>query len=148
MPPGTDLAARAARVAWAGFALAIVAGAVATIKYLLWQLGARRRVVAGYAADLRALGPANFLYADGDALFAHGHKRIHPGKGIRPPGLHLLCRGCDALSAPGLRIAPTVAGGSEVLLASVPLSDDRGWRALREGEWVVVHRGHALEPLP
>ena len=31
------------------------------------------------AADLRAIEPANFLYADGDALFAHGHKRLQGG---------------------------------------------------------------------
>jgi predicted glutamine amidotransferase len=110
------------------------------------DLEARRRAVEEYAAALRALGPANFLYADGDALFAHGHKRIHPGEGIRPPGLHLLCHGCEALDTPGLRIAPEEAGGSEVLIASVPLSADGGWRALEEGELVVVRRGRALGP--
>ena len=108
------------------------------------DLDARRRVVAEYAAALRPLGPANFLYADGDALFAHGHRRIHPGEGIRPPGLHLLCRGCEALAVAGLAIAPTAPGGHEVLVASVPLDADAGWRALAEGELVVIRRGRAL----
>ncbi len=37
---------------------------------------ARLAVLGMFAADLRDLGPANFLYADGDVLFAHSHKRI------------------------------------------------------------------------
>lgn len=36
------------------------------------SFGFRREVVDGLAAELRELGPANFLYGDGDALFAHG----------------------------------------------------------------------------
>lgn len=104
-------------------------------------LAERRRVVADYAAALRALGPANFIYTDGDALFAHGHRRIHPGEGIRPPGLHLLCRGCEALAAAGLTITPAGADGSAALVASVPLTADAGWRALDEGEIVVVRKG-------
>lgn len=108
------------------------------------DLDARRRVVAGFARDLRPLGPANFIYADGDALFAHGHKRIHPGEGIRPPGLHLLCRACASLDAPGLRIAPAEPGGTQVLVASVPLTDDPAWRALAEGEVVVIRQGRLL----
>lgn len=35
----------------------------------------RLAVVAELAADLRKLGPANFLYSDGELLFAHGHHR-------------------------------------------------------------------------
>jgi hypothetical protein len=33
-------------------------------------------LLATFAADLRALGPANFLYSDGDALFVHSDKRL------------------------------------------------------------------------
>lgn len=51
----------------------------------LWQeasppaLDARLSLFGAFAADLRAIEPANFLYADGDALFAHGHKRLQGG---------------------------------------------------------------------
>lgn len=38
------------------------------------SLDARASLLAAFAADLRPLGPANFLYADGDALFAHGNR--------------------------------------------------------------------------
>ncbi len=49
----------------------------------LWQgpvaptVQARCAVLAGFAADLRVLGPANFVYCDADAVFVHGD-RAHP----------------------------------------------------------------------
>jgi predicted glutamine amidotransferase len=111
------------------------------------SLDARASLLATFAADLRPLGPANFLYADGDALFAHGHRRIQGGTGrIAPPGLWLLQRHCE----PG-DPAPDCGGGvaigtgerSVVLIASVPLSDD-AWRPLSEGELVMARNGEVL----
>ncbi|MDP2370573.1 hypothetical protein [Rhodoferax sp.] len=50
-------------------------------------------MVAQFAADLRPLGPANFLYADAEVLFAHGNRCIHPVSGwIEPPGLFRLAQ--------------------------------------------------------
>jgi putative membrane protein len=90
---------------------------------------ARFHPVAQFAAALRALGPANFLYSDGDALFIHGHRRRHlAGAPAVPPGLHLLCRRC----APGQQV---------VLAASVALTSEPGWQPLAEGELVVAQRG-------
>ena len=111
-------------------------------------LDARLARVAEFAAGLRALGPANFLYADGDALFAHGHKRMHAG-GIRPPGLHVLCRTCagesGAFDAEGLSIA-SAGGPQEVALAaSVPLTGE-GWRPLGEGETLALRGGRIVSP--
>lgn len=110
----------------------------------------RHRIVAAFARELRALGPANFIYADGDALFAHGHKRTHEGGAIRPPGLHLLCRPCDGrpagFDAQGLRIVPIQPAGAQLLLASVPLTTDSSWRALGEGELVVARSGRVVTP--
>lgn len=107
----------------------------------------RRQVVSRFAAALRALGPANFLYADGEAIFAHGHRRTH-ADGIRPPGLHVLCRSCaaerDAFSADGLRIESGSAPQEVVLLASVPLTPGEPWRALGDGE-ILVARGGRVE---
>jgi predicted glutamine amidotransferase len=103
----------------------------------------RRAVVAQFAADLSRLGPANFLYTDGDALFAHGHRRIQAASGlIAPPGLWLWSCSCadpdQAVQASGLIVAP---GFQEmVLVASVPLTGDT-WRPLAEGELVVVSVG-------
>lgn len=112
------------------------------------DLDARLDTVAGFAAELRSLGPANFIYADGDVLFAHGHRRTQRDGAIRPPGLHLLCRACEGGSAPfhagGLQISAGDPEGPQVMIASVPLTDDPGWRPLGEGELLVVRSGLLL----
>jgi len=109
------------------------------------DLEARREIVASFARQIRALGPANFIYADADALFAHGHLRTQADGGVRAPGLHYLCRTCEAvpstLDAPGLRIVPTAEGGAQVLIASVPLTADAAWRPFAQGELLVFRRG-------
>ena len=118
----------------------------------LWELAdqvppldQRLAVVSQFAADLRQLGPANFLYADGDALFAHGHRRIQAAGDITPPGLFLLSRRCadadEPVNASGVSVAP---GFQEVLLiASVPLTDEN-WRPFAEGELVAVSAGQMV----
>lgn len=115
----------------------------------LWQAGgpppldARRAVVAAFAAELRALGPANFLYADGDALFAHADRRHQDDGTIRPPGLWRLARHCPhggELAGEGLRIAAPGAEQEVQLFASVPLTAE-GWVALEAGELAVVRAG-------
>jgi len=119
----------------------------------LWREGdvppldARLALVSEFAAGLRSLGPANFLYADGDALFVHGHKRTH-ADGIRPPGLHLLCRTCAGESGPfaaeGLHIASPAGAQEVVLAASVPLTPGEPWRALGDGEIVTLRGGRIV----
>ena len=73
---------------------------------------------------------------------------MHDGAGIRPPGLHLLCRSCHAcasgVAGHGLRILPVQHHGAQLLVASVPLTADAGWRALGEGELIVARRGRAI----
>jgi glutamine amidotransferase len=109
-------------------------------------LGDRLEIVSGFARAVRGLGLANFLYWDGDALFAHGHRRTPPGGGPhRPPGLHTLARHCafepDALRTPGVTVETPGTRGQDVLLvASVPLTDE-GWQPLDEGEIVVASGG-------
>ncbi len=108
----------------------------------------RLDVVDRFAAELRELGPANFLYADGDALFAHGHRRIQAGGKIAPPGLWLLHRQCavdiDGLPRAGVTVEAGGEGQAIALLASVPLTGE-GWRPLAEGEVVVVKDGAVVE---
>jgi predicted glutamine amidotransferase len=105
----------------------------------------RRRIVEEFAAAIRELGPANFIYTDGEAVFVHGHRRMH-GDGLPPhsPGLHVLQRHCgshaSAWNGEGLQLAARPE--QDVLLAaSVPLTEEAGWRALSEGELVVACRG-------
>lgn len=96
----------------------------------LWTSGsptleARLAVVAALAREMRDLGPANFLYADGDLLFAHGHQRLQRDGSTAAPGLHVLHRECsvdpDALAGAGVEIGHPQA---VTLFASVPLTLD------------------------
>ena len=111
------------------------------------SLQARMALLAVFAADLRSLGPANFLYADGDALFAHGHRRMQHGKARpEPPGLWLLQRHCTgAGESPDCDagVSITQAERTAVLIASVALTDE-AWRPLAEGELVAVRAGELL----
>jgi predicted glutamine amidotransferase len=102
---------------------------------------ARLAEIRRFAADLRGLGPANFLYSDGDALFAHGHRRHQRGGRIAPPGLwHLACSCTDARMAvrdAGVALAADTAPPQVDVFASVPLSR-APWRALDEGDVVMA----------
>ena len=106
-------------------------------------------LLAAFAADMRALGPANFLYSDGDALFAHGHRRIHAdGDPAEPPGLCLLERLAMSAEPPpahqdGVAIEADAAEHDALLIASVALTDE-AWRPLAEGELVAVRKGKLL----
>jgi len=111
-------------------------------------LDRRMAAIADFAARLRALGPANFLYADGDALFVHGHRRRQAASGrIEPPGLVFLCRRCRVENG-ALATRNVVTDGLDVrldaqevvLVASVPLTDEP-WRPLAEGEFIALREG-------
>jgi len=120
----------------------------------LWEgdaptLAERLERLAEFAARLRTLGPANFLYCDGELLFVHGHRRWNPARGrIEPPGLHLLTRHCgdrdERVQGHGLTVG---AGFQQVtLVASLPLSE-HAWRPLEEGELVAIGQGRELASL-
>jgi glutamine amidotransferase len=119
-----------------------------------WSVGRARiadrlGVVSGFAAVLRTLGPANFLYADGEMLFAHGHRRMQADGRIAAPGLHVITRQCaqggGRYEAAGLEIVSEAQRQQVTLFASVPLTGEDGWRALGEGEIVAVHGGTILQ---
>lgn len=102
-------------------------------------------VVASFAARLRPHGPANFIYSDGDYLFAHGHRRTQKDRAIRPPGLHWLRRCCDASTEEiaGLRLRGENAEQQVVLVASVPLTSE-AWSPFEEGEILVLADGNEI----
>ncbi|PCI42995.1 MAG: class II glutamine amidotransferase, partial [Alphaproteobacteria bacterium] len=120
----------------------------------LWKAGqdiipsleARLDIIADFAADLRVFGPANFLYADADILFAHAHRRHQPDGGIHPPGLYLLQRSCRegevTLADGGVTLPPQHQ--DVILVASIPLTDEP-WLPLAEGEIVAISKGHVRE---
>lgn len=110
-------------------------------------LAARLAAVTGLAADLRSLGPANFLYSDGEVVFGHGHRRTQADGTIAPPGLWCLQRACavdaEALAPSGVTIEPGAGPQEITLLASVPLTGEP-WRPFAEGEIVVVADGQVV----
>lgn len=110
-------------------------------------LDERLSLIAAFAADLRVLGPANFLYADGDTLFAHGHKRLQAGSAhAQPPGLWTLQRHCapsDPLPAHQAGVAIAQEERVSLLIASVPLTNE-AWQPLAESELVAVRHGQLL----
>lgn len=103
----------------------------------------RTDIVAAFAAKLRELGPANFIYTDGDALFLHGDRRQpSPGQPAFAPGLHFrIERSGDrspVLTASDLTTADTPP--SVFVAASLPLTAE-AWTPMSTGELLVVRHG-------
>ena len=113
------------------------------------SIDSRLEVVADFAAWLRPLGPFNFVYSDGDALFVHSHRRNQGDGNVRPPGLHLLVRSCNEqavdLSQSGIMLAPLAQ--ELALVASVPLTDEP-WEAIAEGEVIALTQGMVWARMP
>jgi glutamine amidotransferase len=104
----------------------------------------RLAVVEAFAADIRACGQANFLYSDGELMFAHGHRRP-PYDGDRgQPGLWRMDQVCavdpENLARSGVRIGRHRQGQEITLIASVPLTED-AWIPFDEGEVVALRQG-------
>ena len=104
---------------------------------------ARFDVVCAFARELGGLGPANFLYSDGDVLFAHGHRRMQAATSrVEPPGLVWIQRRCHLGEAGFAASGLSVEGAQQtvVLLASVPLSGEP-WHSFEEGEVIAIRGG-------
>lgn len=111
------------------------------------DMDARFVVFGDFAREMAALGPANFIYSDGDVMIAHGHKRSH-ADGIHPPGLHFLCRRCKAeprpVEASGLKISTDADSQDIVLLASVPLTNE-SWTPLEAQQLLMLRGGEIIK---
>ncbi len=97
----------------------------------LWQDGkplpeVRLAVVSDFAARMRPLGIANFIYSDSELLFVHGHQHMDDAE---QPGLYLALDGVHAR------------------VATEPL-DSTHWQALELGEVLVIRRADVLERCP
>ncbi|MFQ6004176.1 MAG: class II glutamine amidotransferase [Woeseia sp.] len=114
------------------------------------SLDTRFDVFSGVCEEMKMLGPSNFLYFDGEVLFAHAHRRMYEEAGEllgpKPPGLHIKrcwnCTYCQEITCPGLRV--DLPDDQNVLLASVPL-DNQGWEALPEGTVIALKEGEVLK---
>ncbi len=108
---------------------------------------ARFAVVQRFAAEMRVFGPANFIYTDGEILFAHGHRRTQSDGRIAPPGLWRLHRHCavdpSALREAGVSIGSITDLQEITLFASIPLTDE-SWIPLKEGELITIRSGCPL----
>ncbi len=116
------------------------------------SLKSRGEILNRFAQEVRDLGIGNFLYCDGELLFAHSHRRHQSDGEIRPPGLHFLCRKCSGepgakLETMGLEVASEEHEQTIVLVASVPLTDE-AWTPLGAGETLSVVGGEIVDRLP
>jgi len=113
------------------------------------SLRSRLDTVADMAIKLRELGPANFLYADGDVLFAHSDRRLQPlTRQVTAPALYRLeCPAGDKspLVSDGESLE-TVTAQRVVLLASIPLTQEK-WTPMPEGEVLAVRHGEVVESI-
>lgn len=109
------------------------------------EVDERIRVIVEFAARLREIGSANFLYSDGDVLCVHAHRRTEPGKEGILPGMYRLSRNCEEavpdLSGSGVRLSPIAQ--ALTLVASVPLTDE-SWEVMAEGEVLAIREGEVV----
>lgn len=113
------------------------------------EAAARFGIFAQFAGEMARLGPANFLYYDGDCLFVHAHRRVWEEDGRltepKPPGLHIKnCLHCAAgpdYSWPGLKVG--LEDQRTLIVASVPLELE-GWEPLAEGTALALRGGDEL----
>ncbi len=112
-------------------------------------LEARLEVISYFAAIIRNVGPANFIYSDSEILFIHGHKCTREdSKGILSTGLFTLRRTCFAerewTKIEGLDLNLGEDKQEVLLIASVPLTNEN-WISLAEGEIQAIANGRVLE---
>lgn len=110
------------------------------------KLSERIKVVSEFGDEMREMGPANFLYSDGDALFVHSHVRTQPDGTISEPGLHYVSGHCEygVGSSELIGVEFKSEGPQRVtLVATTPLRKGR-WKPLGNGQMLVVRRGEIV----
>ena len=110
-------------------------------------LARRKKIVSEFAHQIGELGPANFLYSDGDVLFVYGHVRTQPDGSIRSPGLHYICVTCDY--GVGQSELSSIKLESEqlqkvTLISTMPLNDGN-WQPMNEGDLLVIKGGEIVD---
>ena len=111
------------------------------------DLGDRYEVIAGFAAEVRVLGLAHFVYCDGDTIFVHSDRRRQADGDVREPGLWLSQQMCpgggEAVSGGGVDISSPRQ--QIVMAASVPLTEG-GWEPMQAGTLVALKDGEVILP--
>ncbi|MEZ5863999.1 MAG: class II glutamine amidotransferase [Geminicoccaceae bacterium] len=109
-------------------------------------LADRFTVVSEVAGALARLGNANFLYSDGDVLFAHAHLRCWDegdGRFQRAAGTRAEPARMQDLSVKGLKVEVADDATDATYVASVPLTDT-GWTPLPESTVVALRNGRIV----
>jgi len=113
----------------------------------LWEAGTpslqdRVALVDRVFTELAALGIANFLYSDGDYLYAFANKRSQLNGRIEPPGMYFLERHCRCDNEVLMRAGVDINCDPQqvFLFASVPLTDEQ-WQPLAPCQLLVVKNG-------
>jgi len=113
---------------------------------MLPSLQSRLDIVSAMALALREFGPASFIYADGDVLFAYADRRFQVETGrVTAPALYTL--ECPAASGAGLvrncYLPDSLTKQRVILLASVPLTNEI-WTPMPEGKLIAVRQGEIV----
>ena len=110
---------------------------------------ARFSVFRDFCRDMARLGPANFIWLDGDVLHVHADRRRYETEhGLsepRAPGLHMLRSVRGSLSGPHEFVGAAIEAVPEhmVVFASLPLS--RGpWEPLARSTVMAVRAGEIV----
>lgn len=104
----------------------------------------RLDIFEDFVGAMAAFGAANFLYSDGDCLFAHAHHRRQDDGELCAPGLHLLIRHHRDDVVPDEHVRDLRAADQEMaLLASRPLSDEN-WQPLPEHTVLAIQNGRIV----
>ena len=109
------------------------------------SLDQRLAAFTTFAEQARALGSANFLYADGNYLFVQANQRYQEDGTTRAPGLYILNRQCrtpqETVSGSGVSMTSDIQ--TVTLLASVPLTDE-DWQPLPKNTILALSHGEVL----
>lgn len=109
-------------------------------------LSARLAALERFALSLRERGAMNFIYCDGETLFAHGHRHTLPGADIsNEPGLYVLEREAGDDDVPCVGLACDGGKGPQAMVATMPL-DSQPWKPLGAGEIACFEHGRRIIP--
>ena len=111
------------------------------------ELVVRKKIISEFAHQIGDLGPANFLYSDGDALFVYGHRRTQADGSIRSPGLYYISVTCDYGFGQSELASVKLESDQpqKVTLVSTTPLNDGNWQPMQEGELLVIKGGEILD---
>lgn len=114
----------------------------------------RKKIIEAAFMEFSQLGPANFLYFDGEYLFVFANRRTQQDGSVSAPGLHYLQKNCHSktntpklsgLSLVNKRNAQEKNEAAQLLLlfASVPLSEEN-WLPMQENQLLIARQGEII----